>query len=246
MDEEVGVAVVFDEDSEDESEVADEEVHDSDDEEEAEGGVDTQVAGTLRGQQSEEAEDEDTGLSVHDIDAHWLQRQLSKHYSDATLSSSLAEEVLGILQADDERLVENKLVQLLDFDKFDLIKLLLRNRAKVFYCTRLKQAQNDEQRRLVIETMRSDLTGQGPQLLNQLDQRASAESWTQDRIGEFAIKARREARALTQQRSEVASDDHEEAVGGVRRSDGGLVAERVLNLEDLQFAQGEVHPSIQR
>lgn len=235
LDEEVGVAVVFDDDSEDEqgSEVADEEVGSDDDE----GGVETLQAATLQGQHGEDVDEEDVGLSVHEIDAHWLQRQLSRHFPDATESASLAEEVLGVLQATDERLVENRLVQLLDFDKFALIKLLLRNRAKILYCTRLKQAQDDDQRKAVVEAMRADLISGGPQLLEQLNQRASAESWTQDRIGEFAVKARREARALTQQKTDTKDDDAEGVVGGVRRTEG-FIAERLLDLENLQFAQG--------
>ena len=45
---------------------------------------------------------------IHDIDAHWLQRQLSKYYSDANMSSKLAEEILTILRINDERSCENK------------------------------------------------------------------------------------------------------------------------------------------
>ena len=54
-------------------------------------------------------------ISVHDIDAHWLQRQLSKYYTDANMSAKLAEEVLEILKVDDGRACENELVLLLDF-----------------------------------------------------------------------------------------------------------------------------------
>ena len=43
----------------------------------------------------------------------------------------------------EERDCENKLVVLLDYDKFDLIKLLLKHRWKVAACTQLAQAQND-------------------------------------------------------------------------------------------------------
>ena len=76
-----------------------------------------------------DTEDTHGSLSVHDIDAHWLQRQLSKYYTDANVSAKLADDTLSALQASDERACENKLVALLDFDKFDFIKLLLRNRS---------------------------------------------------------------------------------------------------------------------
>lgn len=34
----------------------------------------------------------------------------------------------------------------LDFDKFELIKQLLRNRLKIVWCTRLERAENEEER----------------------------------------------------------------------------------------------------
>lgn len=40
--------------------------------------------------------------------------------------------------------VETHLVDLLDFDKFALIKMLVQNRQKVVWCMRLNRAQNDE------------------------------------------------------------------------------------------------------
>ena len=86
-------------------------------------------------------EDDEFKLNVTEIDAHWLQRKLSEYYEDANMSAKLADDVIDILQLTDERDCENKLVVLLDYEKFDLIKILLRNRAKVYYCTRLKQAQ---------------------------------------------------------------------------------------------------------
>ena len=47
-------------------------------------------------------------------------------------------------EKDDERACENQLVLMLDYDKFDLIKKLLKSRARVVWCTRLARAQNDE------------------------------------------------------------------------------------------------------
>jgi pre-mRNA-splicing helicase BRR2 len=71
------------------------------------------------------------GLRVSEIDAYWLQRSLSKFYPDANQSQRMSEEVLTILQVTDERECENGLVQSLGFDKFDFVKLLLRNRYDV-------------------------------------------------------------------------------------------------------------------
>ena len=49
-------------------------------------------------------------------------------------------------QTGEDRDVENKLVQLLDFDKFELIKELLKNRLKIVWCTRLQRAQAEDER----------------------------------------------------------------------------------------------------
>lgn len=98
-------------------------------------GEDTVREGRLKARDGDEMEVEEEGdgqrLSVQEIDAFWLQRQLSKYYEDANLSAKLADDVMAILGMADELECESKLVVLLDVDKFDLIKRLVRNRAKV-------------------------------------------------------------------------------------------------------------------
>lgn len=56
-------------------------------------------------------------------------------------STLLFSQVLTVLEHSDSREAENKLVMLLDFDKFDLIKMLLANQAAVVWCTKLARAQ---------------------------------------------------------------------------------------------------------
>jgi pre-mRNA-splicing helicase BRR2 len=253
------MAVVFDDDDEDDDldredvdEVdEDDDVYDKDDE-----GVEAMGSGQLRGKDDDvmgggdkHVEDE-FSIPIHDIDAHWLQRQLSKYYTDANISAKLAEDALKILQDSDERICENKLVVLLDFDKFDFIKILLRNRSKIYYCTRLKQAQSDAERLVVESEMLSDTEGNGPFLLQQITQKASAENWTQDRIGEFASKARKEARALNKGDSsggggqnggwngQEDSDEINFAVETTMKSAVTVVADKALNLDDLVFNEG--------
>jgi hypothetical protein len=48
-------------------------------------------------------------------------------------------------QSGEEHDIENNLVLLLDMDKFALVKLLLKNRLKIVWCTRLARAQNEEE-----------------------------------------------------------------------------------------------------
>jgi pre-mRNA-splicing helicase BRR2 len=170
-DDEMGVAVVFDESDEDNdggeegaSDIEDGVVVDasseSEAEEEAEAEVDdgedddeeklVQGEGTKK--KSQHAQER--VLSVHEIDAHFLQRQLSRHFEDAAESAKLASEVLEVLDIrtpTDVRECENKLLLLLRFDLFDTIKLLLHNRVRVWACVSMKRAQTDEERNAIEE-----------------------------------------------------------------------------------------------
>lgn len=200
VDEEM--AVVFDDEGDEGDDMdreMDEEVNVDEDDDDDREGVEATARGRLKGEEVNIGDvdvDDRYEVSIHDIDAHWLQRQLSKYYSDANVSAKLAEDSLKALQIYDERICENKLVSLLDFDKFEFIKLLMKNRSKIYYCTRLTQAQNGKERSAVEDEMMNDVNSNGPYLLQLFKQKASAENWTQDRIGEFASKARKEARAL--------------------------------------------------
>lgn len=51
-----------------------------------------------------------------------------------------------MMQGGEDRDVENALVVKLDFDKFDMIKQLLRNRLKIVWCMRLERAESDDER----------------------------------------------------------------------------------------------------
>ena len=226
MDEGVGVAVVFDDDDEDVDVDNDaDEVRDSDDESEGsdDEGDENKARGMLKGgdDDMEVGEEDANSLAVHDIDAHWLQRQLSKYYSDANISAKLAEDTLAILQISDERGCENRLVVLLDFDKFEFIKLLLRNRAKIYYCTRLKQAQSETEKEAIEREMKNDGDGGGPAILEQLYHTTSAESWAQDRLGEIADKARREARALNAAEELQGQQQRQQQADGLGGGGGG-------------------------
>jgi pre-mRNA-splicing helicase BRR2 len=93
------------------------------------GGMETRADRNLEAQEGEQmdggVEDE---LPVGTIDAYWLQRELGKFFNDPMEAQKAAEDVLETLVEAEERDCENKLVVLLDYDKFDLIKLLLKHR----------------------------------------------------------------------------------------------------------------------
>jgi pre-mRNA-splicing helicase BRR2 len=56
--------------------------------------------------------------------------------------------------AKDDRACERKLVELLGFDHFDIIKVLRDNRRMIYYCTKLKQANPEERAQIEEEIMR--------------------------------------------------------------------------------------------
>jgi pre-mRNA-splicing helicase BRR2 len=153
----------------------------------------------------------------------------------------MADEVVGILSESNERDCENRLVVLLDYDKFDFIKLLLRNRAKVMYCTRLKQAQTKAERSTIEEEMREDVAGGGPAILSELKSTQSAESWTANRMEDFALKARQEARTLGAD-GEAKNLDIDGAAGAITGATaegvGGARPSGTVDLDSLGFTEG--------
>ena len=166
VDEEAGVAVLFD--NEEEESNPDEETYvireQSDDEEdeaeekEASLGVQEDAGdddndphldrtGTT-GEElllGERAGNTSSDLSVHDVDAYWLQRLMSTHYSDPMEISEKADAALDILGADsDIRDCENNLMALFDYEHFDIVQTLTKNRDIVYWCTRLARSNEDE------------------------------------------------------------------------------------------------------
>uniref|UniRef100_K3WCS9 Helicase ATP-binding domain-containing protein n=1 Tax=Globisporangium ultimum (strain ATCC 200006 / CBS 805.95 / DAOM BR144) TaxID=431595 RepID=K3WCS9_GLOUD len=250
MDKEMGVAVVFDEEDEEEESDLDEVRDEDDDEEDEEDATAAANRGGMRlkdNYDDEEDGDQKYRLNVHAIDAFWLQRELSKFYKDADVSAKLAEDVLVILKeaGSDLSACENRLVLLLDYDKFDFIKLLLENRAKVLYCTRLKQAQNDKERAVIEEEMISDesLNGEGKEILKLLATTASADSWMQDRIGAMESTSRAEAnklRKLQQKASDGnnAADDDDVAMEDAQEVTAARKPQHYIDVESLAFQEG--------
>lgn len=73
-----------------------------DESEEEEAGVDTGFDDTLRTGTFEDEEEaarlSKGGLQPRDIDAHWIQRSLSKFYNDPIVAQQKVKEVLDILK----------------------------------------------------------------------------------------------------------------------------------------------------
>nr|CAB3462863.1 unnamed protein product [Digitaria exilis] len=83
-------------------------------------------------------------VDAQDIDAGWLENKVWQAYGASEIdwqqTQDLAHKILKAMAPDgtndDDRVVENRLAALLDYDKFDLIRLLLHNRLKIVCCTR--------------------------------------------------------------------------------------------------------------
>ncbi|XP_078443956.1 DExH-box ATP-dependent RNA helicase DExH12-like [Wolffia australiana] len=233
----VGVAVEFEEDEEEEESDYDQVQEESDDEDE---GLDSNGAGAMQmgGIDDEDMEEENEGLSlnVQDIDAYWLQRRISQAFQgiDPEQSRKLAEDVLKIIAEGEGKDVENQLVMLLDYEKFDLIKLLVKNRLKIVWCTRLARAEDQEERKKIEEEM----IALGPSLSAIVEQLHSTRASAKERQKNLEKGIREEARRL---KDEHGGDDGEKYRRAVDREveSGWLKGQRqLLDLDSIMFHQG--------
>jgi len=149
-----GVAVIFDTDDEDASEFEeDEEEQDLSDNEQINGDNELQ-----------DDKDDRVILQPHtvsnnvqivhpaDVDAHWLQRIVSKYYTDALESQNIANSIFDILEkSSDIRDCENSLVELFNYQHFDLTQLLVRNKLVIYWCTLYARAGQDDAKRTQVE-----------------------------------------------------------------------------------------------
>nr|DBA32090.1 TPA: hypothetical protein GDO54_007839 [Pyxicephalus adspersus] len=160
-------------------------------------------------------------LHPRDIDAFWLQRQLSRFYDDAIVSQKKADEVLEILKtAGDDRECENQLVLLLGFNTFDFIKILRQHRMMILYCTLLASAQSEAEKERIMNKMEAD-----SELSKYLYQLQETEK-------EDLIREERTRRERVRQ-SRVDTD-----LESMEMEQDNFTPRQVLDLEDLAFAQG--------
>ncbi|KAM7261422.1 hypothetical protein ACFE04_008789 [Oxalis oulophora] len=237
LDDDVGVAVEFEENEEDEEESDLDMVQEDDDEDDdlVDGNSGMQMGGI--DEDDLENFNEGMNLNVQDIDAYWLQRKISEAYEkqiDPQQCQILAEEVLKILAEGDDREVETKLLVLLQFDKFNLIKFLLRNRLKIVWCTRLARAEDQDERKKIEEEML------GPDLAAILEQLHATRATAKERQKILEKSIREEARRL---KDESGGDGDRERRGlglADRDGDGGWLKgqRQLLDLDNLAFEQG--------
>ncbi|GAO51264.1 Sec63-domain-containing protein [Saitoella complicata NRRL Y-17804] len=164
IDDDMGVAVVFDEEEDaedDEDEDSYNEVRDiSDDEDGIEGAApaegedgqgedDMAMIGRPAAKKAKKSADnsEKHMVAAQDIDAFWLQRTVATYYPDPQEVQEKTSAIMRFLESDIALgQLENELMDLIDYDndKFDLVRLLTRNREKVVWCTKLARAEDAE------------------------------------------------------------------------------------------------------
>ncbi|KAK3232115.1 hypothetical protein Dsin_003996 [Dipteronia sinensis] len=240
LDDDMGVAVEFEENEEDDEEsdldMVQEDEEDDDDVAEHHGSGAMQMGGVIDDDDSGDA-NEGMSLNVQDIDAYWLQRKISQAYEqqiDPQQCQKLAEEVLTILAEGNDREVESKLFVHFDYKQFDLIKFLLRNQLKIVWCTRLQRAQDQEERKKIEDEMK-DL---GPNLAAILEQLHATRATAKERQKILEKNIREEARRLKD--GSVGDGDRDRRGLVDRDADGGwLQSQRqLLDLENIAFEQG--------
>ncbi|CAK9029685.1 U5 small nuclear ribonucleoprotein 200 kDa helicase (Activating signal cointegrator 1 complex subunit 3-like 1) (BRR2 homolog) (U5 snRNP-specific 200 kDa protein) (U5-200KD) [Durusdinium trenchii] len=249
LDDAAGVAVVFDEDDEDEGgDYMHELGEDDEDDDDDEGGKmdddrdDRGIHATLleADDEEEEAKKEDKyNVDIQKIDAHWLQRELGKIFQDPNKCIATEKEILSILPIKDLQQCENRLVQVLQYENFEFTKLLLKNRLKILYCTRLGQAQTEEDKTAVLEDMRN--TPEAQAVLEELDKASKK----RDRERDINRDLRKEVRQLqlrgAREKERGMDDEGSQTLGRGRAK----VAEEqqkkpshMLDLDTLSFSRG--------
>uniref|UniRef100_A0A673WGE6 Small nuclear ribonucleoprotein 200 (U5) n=1 Tax=Salmo trutta TaxID=8032 RepID=A0A673WGE6_SALTR len=224
IDETYGVNVQFESDEEEGDEDQFGEVRDDGSDEESE-GEEADLGCTLTanlGVTGDVMTAKKKELHPRDIDAFWLQRQLSRFYDDAIISQKKADEVLEILKtASDDRECENQLVLLLGFNTFDFIKILRQHRRMIQYCTMLASAQSEAEKEKIIGKMEAD-----PDLSKVLYQLQETEK--EDIIREERSRRERVRKSRVDNDLESMDIDHGES----------MAPKQLLDLEDLAFTQG--------
>ena len=106
----------------------------------------------------EDDSDEDAArFNLKDLDADWLLRKLS-----AVINEKVEEkeaQIMEIIQIDDSRRCETRLVMCLGFNNFDLVTLLLSHRYEIFYCLKFFKAKTQEEKQGILKELAQSSDG---------------------------------------------------------------------------------------
>ncbi|KAM0830495.1 hypothetical protein ACQ4PT_066167 [Festuca glaucescens] len=234
----LGVAVEFEENDDDEESDFDQvqdELDNDDDVAELNRPGGTQMGGEL---DDDDMQNSNEGLNVkmQHIGSYWLQIKITQAYADIDphQSRKLAEEILKIIAEGGDGDVENRLVVELGHEKFDLIKLVLCNRFKIVWCTRLARAEDQEERKKIEEEMVGNPSS--APILKQLHATIGSAKERQKNL-EKSIRV--EAKRLLNNDSAGADGLRERRAVDRDMESGWLKGQRqLLDLDNLSFDQG--------
>ena len=137
----------------------------------------------------------DDRINPLDIDEHYIQRMLLPHYSnDSNVTAKIASGVLANLEVGDERETENKLVVLLGFDKFEVVKKLMKNRWRLVFCTQLKKVEEDTAAKDELLTKIAN-HAHGLDVLSELNEKQDVKGLDKRKISDRLRQARRRRRS---------------------------------------------------
>ena len=254
LDERQGVAVVFDEDEDEERMGTVDEIRDEDDlsdEDEADdqdrpdadqptseglGEDDEMVIDGGMGRDTKAKDKADMDVLVREIDAYWLQRQIGALYSDAHVQQEKTREALELMGGQTEdgserplRDVENDLMELFDYDHPEIVAKLVTNRDKVVWVTRWRRVAEDADARNLVESQMVEAGHRA--ILDEIRGKTA-----RDDLGDRSEKKMKLDLMDVDVPSGAAEDEKKPATeGGLV---GGLQPKRLINLENLVFHQG--------
>ncbi|KAF3902167.1 hypothetical protein ABW21_db0206227 [Orbilia brochopaga] len=248
LDDRHGVAVVFDDEEDGDEDgpgqyTVDDEVsedeedvqarpkpdagEDGEDGEEAESGDELVIKAAANGAGSTKAKadaDKDF-VPAHSIDAFWLQRTIGTVYSDVHEAATKTTTAMDLLASEAPlRQVENDLMELFDYEHFDIVKILTKNREKIVWCTKLAKAGDEDE----IKAVKTEMIQNGLRsILDEVEARDSKPA--AGRSGKIAIKA-----DLMDVDVSAAPQPEKKAGQFVT----GLLPKKIFDLENLIFEQG--------
>ncbi|CAN8318011.1 unnamed protein product [Cochlearia groenlandica] len=231
----VGVNIGFEEYDEDGGE-SDLDVFQEEKDEEVEEGAEPNRIEGVKANGEDDARHTNTSLSVHEVDAYWLQRKLYHEYEqqiDPQECQVFAEELLKILAEGSDRDVENKLLAHLHYEKFSLVKFLIYNRLKVVWCTRLARARDQEERNRI----EKEMMGLGPELAEILKELHAKRATAKEREEKHERKIKEEARVLKGDSGGDEDRGRRDLDGKNSENCGSTVQRQIVDLESLAFDQ---------
>ncbi|KAI1917214.1 Pre-mRNA-splicing helicase BRR2 [Ophidiomyces ophidiicola] len=249
LDERQGVAVVFDESDEensdlranvelkDESDTSDEDISNEDESTAVtkDDKMSTPDESIILDGGAQLREDSKTSgaaslVPVREIDAYWLQREIGSVYPDAHIQHEKAQDAFRIMSEICEdgskhslREVENDLMDLFDYDHPELVGKLVINRDKIVWATRWRRVAEDSSSRSLIE---KEMAEAG--YLSILNQLRGLEDEENKKTATNEIKMD----LMDVDLQEVRSKQEDGSLIG------GLQPKRLINLHDLAFNQG--------